>query len=387
MTDDAPDLMRVLHLLPTRGIGGPEKQVLGHLHTVDRTRFDVIIYALNRGRDACALADLATAEGAHARWRADRGPSDWAAVGEVVGLVRSMGVSLLCAHGDKPHFLGLMAARRAGIPIIGWVRGWTGETWRVRLYDRFDRKLLRYMDAVVAVCAAGRQQVVRLGVPEHRTAVVHNAVDAARLRGETGQSARAELSLGQREPLVVSVGRLSPEKAHIHLIEAARLMRDSGVDPHFALIGDGTERPRLVGAANAAGLRERVHFMGHRTRVAALLREADAFALPSLTEGLPNAVLEAMAMSLPVVATAVGGVPELVADGETGILVPAANPRALAGALGKLLRAAPRERQRMGEAGRERVERHFDFVAQSRRLEALYIGVARHRRTLPAGAA
>jgi glycosyltransferase involved in cell wall biosynthesis len=125
--------------------------------------------------------------------------------------------------------------------------------------------------------------------------------------------------------------------------------------------------------------------MGHRAKVAALLREADAFALPSLTEGLPNAVMEAMAMGLPVVATAVGGVPELVVDGETGMLVAPASPRALAEGLSELLRAAPHERQRMGEAGRERVERHFGFEAQSRKLEALYNDVVHRRRPLLAG--
>jgi glycosyltransferase involved in cell wall biosynthesis len=376
----------VLHFLPTTGIGGPDRQVLGHLAAVDRSRFKVMVYALSDDHAACPLVERARALGVEAFWRPNRGPLDWGALREVTDLLKSSHADLLCAHGDKPHLLGLIAARRAQVPILGLVRGWTAATTRVKVYDWLDRKLLHRMDAVMAVSEAGRHALLRLGIPSERVAVVHNAVDIRGIQQEAGPSARAELGLPGAEPLVVCVGRLSPEKGHADLIEALRLIHDGGTQAHLALAGDGPERERLAQAAAAAGLAARVHFMGHRATVGPLLRDADLFALPSLTEGLPNAVLEAMAMALPVVATAVGGVPELVLDGETGVLVAAANPCALADALSRVLALNSAERRRMGDAGRARVEDHFSFEGQARRLEALYADVIAKRVPLPAGA-
>ena len=369
----------VLHFMPTTGIGGPDRQVLGHVAAIDRSRFNIIVYALSDDHSACPVVERARALGVEGFWRPNRGPLDWGALREVRALIKSFRADLLCAHGDKPHLLGLIAARRAGVPILALVRGWTGATTRVKMYDWLDRRLLHRMDAVMAVSEAGRQGLVRLGLAPERLAVVHNAVDVRGLQQEVGPSARTELGLSAEEPLVISVGRLSPEKAHADLIEAMRLMRDRGTRAHLALVGDGPERERLAQAAAAAGIADRVHLMGQRPKVAPLLRGADVFALPSLTEGLPNAVLEAMAVGLPVVATTVGGVPELVLDGATGLLVPAADPPALAEALARALAMTPDDRRRMGDAGRERVERHFSFEGQARRLEALYTDVIGRR--------
>jgi len=378
--------VRVMHFVTTTGIGGPDRQVLGHLAAVDRTRFEVAVYALTDEAEGCALADRAAALGARAFWRFNRGPLDWGAARELRSLLRDLRIDLLCAHGDKQHLLGLIAARRAGVPILGVVRGWTGATLRVKAYDWLDRRLLRRMDALMAVSHAQAHRLLEMGLLAERVAVVHNAVDVEHLNRETGPSARDELGLSTAEPLIISVGRLSPEKAHVDLIEAAALMRDEGVKAHFAFIGDGPESERLARAAATRGLGERVHLLGHRSGVAALLRGADCFALPSLTEGLPNAVLEAMAMGLPVVATAVGGVPELVADGETGALVPPADPPAMADALTRLIGSDAETRRRMGEAGRDRVTRYFSFEGQARMLEALYLDVIQGRALTPSRA-
>ena len=139
----------------------------------------------------------------------------------------------------------------------------------------------------------------------------------------------------------------------------------------LVLAGDGSERPALEAQAAALGIADTTHFIGYVDRPQRVLEETDLMVLPSHTEGLPNAALEALAMTVPVLATAVGGTPEVVVDGETGRLVPAADPQALAREIAHFLahRDAWRE---MAERGQQAVERHFDFAARTRRMEALY---------------
>jgi len=168
---------------------------------------------------------------------------------------------------------------------------------------------------------------------------------------------RAELGLGAA-PVLMATSRLHPQKGHRHLLDAFALLRASFPALRLAVVGDGSERQNLEEQARQLGLADSVAFTGFRADVADLLRAADLFVLPSLREGLPNTALEAMAAALPVVATAVDGVPEAVVAGETGLLVPPGNAARLRDAVARLL-TEPDLAARMGRAGRERVREHF----------------------------
>jgi glycosyltransferase involved in cell wall biosynthesis len=190
---------------------------------------------------------------------------------------------------------------------------------------------------------------------------IPNGVDHNRFRRQTPKvEARGKLGLpGGGAPVIGCTGRLSAQKGFSYLLRAVAQLRSRYPLLHVALAGDGPLAGSLSDEARALGIKDRVHFLGFQPDVQPVLDASDLFALPSLWEALPYSLLEAMAAELPVVATRVAGVPEVVVDGETGFLVPPSDPEALAVALHQLL-DSPTLRQRMGHAGRRRVMTRFD---------------------------
>ena len=178
--------------------------------------------------------------------------------------------------------------------------------------------------------------------------------------------------------MVGSLGRLHPQKGFSDLLTAFAQVRQRIPSVRLFVAGDGELRDDLEAQARSLGMAAVVTFAGVRADVSEVLAALDVFVLPSLWEGMPNAVLEAMASGLPVVATAVGGTPEVVVDGVTGLLVPPQDPGALAQAIGHLLRD-PDLRRRMGRAGRRRVEEHFDVRETVRQVESLYETLLREK--------
>src|SRR5262249_51385632 len=242
---------------------------------------------------------------------------------------------LLCCHGYKANLVGRWAARRLGIPVVAVSRGWTGENLRVRLYEQLDRVHLRWMNHVVCVSQAQAAKVAAAGGPASRLSVIYNAVEMERFGGaDPGEQDRlAALFATPPRRIVGAAGRFSPEKGFDILLQAAEVVcrRDSSVG--FAIFGDGSLRPRLEAELAALRLNGRVILPGFRRDLDAVLPCLDVLVLPSYTEGLPNVVLEAFAAGVPVVATAVGGTPELVRQDVNGLLVPPGDPSALTGAL------------------------------------------------------
>jgi len=204
-----------------------------------------------------------------------------------------------------------------------------------------------------------------------RIVAVPNGVSAPPDDPDARARVRAELGLGDA-PVLAVTSRLHPAKGHAHLLDAMAVVRERFPAVRLVVAGDGVQRGDLEGQAHALGLGGGVVFAGFRTDVPALLRAADVFVLPSLLEGMPNTALEAMSVGLPVVATRVDGVPEAVADGETGLLVAPADAGALADALSTLL-AEPERRAAMGEAGRRRAESEFSVDRMLDATEALCV--------------
>jgi glycosyltransferase involved in cell wall biosynthesis len=289
-------------------------------------------------------------------------------------VLREEGADVLHTHTHLAgNVLGRVAGQLARVPVVAHMHienVFRGDRVGRALQIGLDDASARLCARILAVSEATRRSLVRQGYPRRRLEVVYNGVEPARAE---------PLRLVDR-PTILHVGRLAPVKGQLELIRALpRVEGAAAVLVGVDLERSGAYRRELEAEAGRLGVLERVVFAGHRDDVPRLLAGCDVLALPSHAEGLPLVVLEAMAQSRPVVATPVGGTPELVADGETGLLVPAGDPAALAEALQALL--LDRELAgRLGAAGRTRVEERFSADAMCRRVLEIYADLARTMR-------
>ncbi len=308
-----------------------------------------------------------------------------AAVRELVNVARTMRADMLCCHEYKSSLLGLLAARRLHIPVISVSRGWTGESVRVRLYEVLDRRVLRWMDKVVCVSEAQAQKVRRAGVCDGKVAVIHNAVRAERF-GNPDIAYRAQLLQMFSEPpqkIVGAAGRLSPEKGFGILIDGAAEVVRNGLPVGFVLFGDGSLRERLTRQIGDRGLQGKFVLAGYHSDLDGFLPHLDVFVQSSFTEGLPNVVLESLAAGVPVVATSVGGTPEIVEHGVNGCLVPSGNVEALARCLIDVLSNG--RARTMGECGRDHIKERFSFASQASLYQRLFAGLVSNDHKLTEG--
>lgn len=361
----------IAHLAASPCFGGPERQMLGLGRALHSDYTSVFISFLEEGRCWDFIAK-ARSEGFEAYALRQDTPRLIAALRELVGLLRRINPGVLVCHGYKPNLLGLVAGRLMGIPVVSVSRGWTGESRRVKLFDALDRRVLRWVDHVVCVSNGQAEKVRRAGVLSDKSSVIHNAVRVERFanpqphyRGRLNQMF-AEVP----EQIIGAAGRLSPEKGFDVLIDAAAAVIDQRPRLGFVLFGEGGLRESLARQIRERKLEGRFILAGFQSDLDCYLSNLDLFVLPSHSEGLPNVILEAFAASVPVVATAVGGTPELVENGVTGFLTPANDASALARRIRELA-DNPSLGKLMGVNGRRLVNRHFTFSQQAQAYNRL----------------
>ncbi len=363
--------VKVLHLITELSSGGAQSALLRLLKGLDRTRFTPSVVCLYNGDDV--VAQQIRALGIAVTDLQMRGKQQLGAFGQLYRLLRQQRPAILHTWMFHANFPGRIVGRLAGVPIIITSRRNVEIGGANR--DRLQRWTAGLDDRVIAVCELARQaEIERAGARPAKVVTIYNGLELAEFpqaTPETRQATRQTLGIAEDVLLLGSVGRLHRQKGFTHLLAALPTIKAQFPQVKLLLVGDGELCDALEAQTAELGLQESVIFTGTRTDVPTLLTALDLFVLPSLWEGLPNVILEAMAVGLPVVATAVGGTPELVVDGSTGCLVPPSNPAALAKAIGDLL-AQPAQRQQMGAAGRVRVEQQFTIQRMVQATEALY---------------
>jgi glycosyltransferase involved in cell wall biosynthesis len=368
--------MRIVHLTASSLFGGPERQMLG-LASALPIEFSSTFVSFSEGGRCRPFLAAARAVGFDAAELTHDTPNFRSAIRELTAFLRGNLADVVVTHGYKSNLLGRPAARRAGIPIVSVSRGWTGENIKVWSYEAMDRFHLRFVDRVVCVSTAQAERVRRSGVSPERVHVIRNAARLSAFdKPNPANRSRLRAIAGGDGPIVVAAGRLSPEKGFQVLLESAPDLFRIAPSARIVVFGDGPLRNKLERRLLELGISDRIRLPGFRRDLDALLPWADVVVLPSLTEGLPNVALESAAAGLPVVATAVGGIPEVVVDGYTGFLVPPRDPYSLAARISFLLTDVERARA-FGAAGRRHVEDNFSFESQSRAYQMLFAELVR----------
>ena len=300
-----------------------------------------------------------------------RRQQDWSHFGRYRAFLKREAVDIVHVHTNWDAVVPAVAARLAGVPV-------SVMTWHLpfpfknrRGGDLMMAHLYRRM---IAISGSVRDRHIAHGIAPGKIQVIHHGTDTAAFRAVSrpAEAVRAELGLPADAVAVGIVGRVSNEKGHDDLLEALRLLRPSRPDVYAVVVGDGAEVERLRQAAGDKGVADRVIFAGYRDDVNNAINALDMVAVPSTWHEPCSAVIQqAMALSRPVIGSRMGGTPEMVAEGETGLLVPAHDPPALAAAISTLA-ADPARRRQMGEAGAARAEALFTLSHMTDRVEALY---------------
>jgi glycosyltransferase involved in cell wall biosynthesis len=352
-----PTPRTVVHFVDSNTFGGCEEIVLSLLAGLDRRKWRPILFhckepGIDRLVDAMGQLGIPCRTVPRAGgWRLA------ATVRHFVRELRAAQPSIFHAHLNWPlgcrH--GIMAAGLCRVPAIVATSQLYSSILGVRFPWLKQRLQAAAVDRYIAVSNEVKARLCGdLGVSESKVRVVRNGIRLAQFNLPPDAALRATLTQGGERPIVLTAARLHSQKGHVYLLEAAAHVPDA----LFVLAGEGPERATLERQAQQLGIQGRVRFLGHRQGIPQLLASCDVFVLPSLYEGLPLCVLEAMAAGKPVVATAVGGTDEVVIDGETGLLVPPGNPVALATAIRSLL-SDRKLAARLAQAGRARVTEKF----------------------------
>jgi glycosyltransferase involved in cell wall biosynthesis len=366
--------IRVLDLRDTVEIGGPGKTILETHRAVDPARFALHLAVFARGDESTDTPFVRAAQAQGLPVHVLRAPSqfDPRLALSLARLVREERFDIVHSHETKSDAINWLATWRGRYISMTTLHGWIGNSRKQRAMIWLDRRLVRRFDRVLVVSDKVRSQLLASGMPAAKVTLVHNAIVLERYQ-RTGRPNLLDGLVGRHvePPIAVTIGRLSAEKGHRDFVAALGLVAARGGKLSAVLVGDGPERPRLEAQVAALGLTDRVHFTGYIQAPERVFEDVDLMVLPSYTEGLPNVVLESLVMDVPVLATRVGGTPEVITDGVSGRLVAPGQPEALAAEMLAFLGDRPGW-QAMARAGRAHVVAHFDFRARTRRLEQIY---------------
>jgi len=354
--------------------GGPDKTILNSPRFLNQVGYRMVCGYLHPPGDPGYEEIVRKAE----RYSAplvsipDRGPWDWRVITKLLAVCRRENVAIWHGHDYKTNALGLLLKQFWPMRLVTTAHGWVHHTKRTPLYYRLDQLCLPRYERVICVSEDLFEACLSFGVPASNCVLLENAIDAEEYRrAKSIAEAKATLGFPTDSLLIGAVGRLAPEKAFDVLMRSIRQLVDRGVDVRLVIVGEGDDRERLEGLVRELALQDRVRLSGWQSDVRSYFEAMDVFALSSLREGLPNVVLEAMALEVPVIATRIAGIPRLIQDGRNGFLVEPGDLVSLTRSLNGLL-TNPGLRDLLRTAGRRTIETRYSFPVRMQRLKRIY---------------
>jgi len=363
---------RVLHLISSSGFLGAENVVLELAKESAAAGCLVNIGVFENKRNPhLELAEAAETLGLKVQIFPCRGRFDVHTIASIRNFIHEKKPNLIHSHGYKGNFYAL-SVTKGKMPWVVTNHLWKRTTLNLKLYAYLDSFLIKYANRIIAVSDEIASEMLKRGISPKKITVIDNGIDLQRFSGQRSKdSLRRSFGFNEMSKVVGTVASLTEEKGHFYLLEAAKDIVSSFPEVRFLIVGDGRERCRLEEKVAKLNLAGKVIFVGSRKDVPEILSILDIFVLPSLKEGLPMALLEAMASRVPVVATRVGAVPKVVVHKETGLLVEPGNSEALSTAISELL-TKREEATHLGLQGYFKVQNEFSAQTMSARYFDVY---------------
>jgi glycosyltransferase involved in cell wall biosynthesis len=374
--------VRVLQLISSGGYYGAENMLLNLAQSQKSIGCDpCLLLFYNVHQPNVELYERARSRGISVRMLRCEGRADLRAIREIREYIRTDQVDLIHTHGYKADLYGYLAARREAKPIVATCHNWVGGTAALGIYNRLDRMALRKFNGVAAVSNAVAAQLRDARIAENKIHTIANGIDIEKFCG--AEPAWFGSSPDAKQKTVGIVARLDLQKGFEYLLQAIAGLTSTHPDLRLVIVGEGPDQGAIQSMADRLNLIPRIVFAGQRGDMANVYAGFHIFVLPSLNEGLPMTVLEAMASSRPVIASKVGAIPTVVRDGETGLLVDPKDVVGLRASLDRLL-SDPALSSRLATQGHDWVRRHFTSDAMAENYLRMYesvLGITRNRFT------
>lgn len=371
--------LRLLAIIEATSITGPARNLLEFARLSSAAGVETTIATFVRTEKESLFTRTTREQGTQLETVEESGAWDPAVLPRLTALADRLRPDIIQTHAVKSHFL----IRRSGIPQrVPWVafhHGYTWPTLKARLYNQLDRWTLGWGEGpckVLTVSRPFRDELISIGVKAQKIEVIHNAIPEGWGQRDPQAAAqlRASLGIDEQKRVILIVGRLSREKDHLTLLEAVHAL-PPGLNAYFVVVGEGPERARIEARISALEMERQVTLTGQQDAARPFYGIADVAVLSSLSEGSPNALLEAMSAGVPAIATRVGGVPEIAEDGQSALLVPPANVPAMRDALARIFTDQPLAASLVSRS-KALITEHYVPEARAGRLADIYRQVA-----------
>ena len=363
--------MKILQLISSEGKYGAETMLLCLVKSLALLGHENVIGVFRNSHcPHTEVAEAARLKGLKVEIIPCDGKIDRRAVDVIRHCLQIHSIDLVHTHGYKANFYGYLAARGKGVPAVATYHlDWPDRGLALRLYHLFDRLVVRRFGKIAAVSEAVARSLRRSGVPSAKIVTIDNGIDLSPF-AQARPILQEEIS-ERPDALIGLVGRLTPQKGCEYFLRAAQRVLIDFPRTLFVLVGEGPDRRKLEELVRDLNIAERVIFAGHREDMPGVYASLDILVLPSINEGLPMTLIEAMAAARPVIATPVGAIPKLIIPEQTGLLVNPRDPVGLAAALGRLI-SNPDLRHRLGRDGQAWVMRRFSAEAMAQQYAEIY---------------
>jgi glycosyltransferase involved in cell wall biosynthesis len=364
----------IMHIRDSSGIFGAERVILTLGHNINQDLFNLKLLCMDRGDGrSLRLITRARSIGIEVKTVGVRGRLDLGALLKIRKTLIENSVSIIHSHDFKSDFYGLLASINLPMKIVLTAHGSTRDSILKRFYLFCDERLVyRFFDRIIAVSEGLRGDLVRKGIPLKKISIIKNCLDLGILQNENASEPTLAIPRGHR--VFAVIGRLYPDKGHRYFIEAFSKVHKKHPKITGLIIGEGPTKEEIAKQVKAAELDRAIMLCGFRSDMSTVYDRVDYVIIPSLTEGLPYVLLEAMASKVPVVATRVGDIPALIDDGVTGYLVQPADSNALGKRMRDLLRY-PQKAKEMSQRGHRFVMDHFSYERMVKQTQELYLSL------------